>query len=101
MQSEIVTNRFGVPQSSNLGPLLFLKYINDILSNALNLTTRLFADDTCLVIYAANPSILHDNLDHELLSVLEWAKANKIIVNSKKSSALILPPQNHQSYLND
>ena len=93
MQSEIVINRFGVPQGSNyLGPLLFLIYINDI-SNALNTTPRLFADDTSLVIHAANPSILRDKINHELRSVLEWTSANKITVNPKKSSALILPPK--------
>ena len=92
MQSEIVTNRFGVPQGSNLGPLLFLIYMNDI-SNALKTTPRLFADDTCLVIYAANPSILRDKINYELRSVLEWTSANKITVNPKKSSALILFPK--------
>jgi hypothetical protein len=46
----------GVPQGSNLGPLLFLVYIND-LPNCLNHTTpRMFADDT-RVSYASTDSV--------------------------------------------
>jgi len=42
----------GVPHGSNLGPLLFLVYIND-LPNILNCDAKLLADDTCLVEKAA------------------------------------------------
>ena len=69
-------NRFGVPQGSNLGPLLFLIYINDI-PNALFSKPRLFADDTCLVIQASNPSLLQNSVNRELGNVYKWTKANK------------------------
>ena len=48
LQSELQQVTFGVSQGSILGPLLFLIYIND-LRNVLNSTSRLFADDTCLM----------------------------------------------------
>ena len=43
-----------VTQESSLGLLLFLFYINDI-SHSINSTSRLFADDTCLMV--TSPSL--------------------------------------------
>ena len=57
LSSKTLTNNYGVPQGSNLGPLLFLIYINDV-PNALNSIPRLFADNTCLVNYSANSGLL-------------------------------------------
>jgi len=60
--------------------LLFLIYINDI-PNAVCTMPRMFANDTCLVIHAANPSHLHNKMNSELKNVAEWTQANKITVN--------------------
>ena len=48
--SDVLSIDCGVPQGSNLGPLLFLIYVND-LPEVSNLITKLFADDTCLFFY--------------------------------------------------
>ena len=68
LSSKTLANNYGVPQGSNLGPSLFLIYINDI-PNALNLIPRLFADDTCLVIHSANPGLLRNNIIRELQKI--------------------------------
>ena len=91
LRTNDAVNRFGVSQGSNLGLLLFLIFVNDI-PNALFSKPRLFADDTCLVIQAPNPSLLENRVNRELVNVYEWTKAHKIMVNPKKTSVLIIPP---------
>ena len=92
LSSKTLTNNYGLPQGSNLGPLLFLIYINDI-SNALNSIPRLFADDTCLVIHSVHPDLLRNNITSELQKVRIWTNANAITVNPQKTMTLIIPPK--------
>ena len=55
--STIRLNGYGVPQGSTLCQLLFLWYVND-LPDAVQSALRLFADDTCLLLFHSNPLIL-------------------------------------------
>ena len=82
----------GVPQGLTLGLLFFLLYIND-LSNSVNSVPRLFADDTCLLVYSSSIDHLESKLTIELSNVNEWILANKLTLNAKKSNLLIINPK--------
>ena len=57
--------RAGVPQGSILEPLLFLLFINDIVTN-IGSNIRLFADDTSLFIIVENPDMAAELLNMDL-----------------------------------
>ena len=75
--SDVAINKFGVPQRSNHGHLLFLIYINDI-PNALNSTPRLSVDDRCIIIHQSNQAALTDETNRQLANVHKWIQPNKI-----------------------
>ena len=70
----------GVPQSSILGPLLFLVYIND-LPDELKSNVKLFADDTSLfsIVKDLNESV--SILNNDLLLISKWAYSWKMLFN--------------------
>ena len=50
IESKVLSIKYGVPQGSILGPLLFIIYMNDLFNVSNFLFTILYADDTCVVL---------------------------------------------------
>lgn len=82
--SEYQYNKYGVPQGSVLGPLLFLIYIND-----LPMVTKqhcvLFADDTTLIIKSKNKDNLEIEANSNLSKIVDWLEYNNLKINTSKT----------------
>ncbi len=86
--SENITT--GMLQGSNLGPLLFLFYINDLPNCLDSAVPALFADDTNLTISGATASQIQDKLETELNKVHMWLLANKLTLNVNKTEYMLI-----------
>ena len=81
--------KYGVPQGSVLGPLLFLIYINDLHKALSYSKTRHFADDTSLIIVGDTLKKIQNQINIDLKLLCKWLKANKISLNASKTELLI------------
>ena len=79
----------GVPQSSILGPLLFLIHINDIENCNNILSFVLYADDTNALCSNSCLKTLADIIQKEMNKIVEWLNANKLSINPSKTKFII------------
>ena len=77
VKSETLEVNSGVPQGSRLGPLLFIIYMNDIVSD-IESDILIFADDTSLMASGADPAQTAAQLNRDLVKISLWAEKWKV-----------------------
>ena len=86
--------KYGVPQGSVLGPLLFIMFINDLHLTAQYSSVHQFAGNTNLLVVEKSLKQLNRKVSRDLKLTVEWVRANKLSLNANKTEIIVLKPRN-------
>jgi len=93
--SEPLPIKYGVPQGSVLGPLLFTIYINELPDsiNDPNCFSIMYADDTSIYAFGSTLEEAIATLEKQLINAAKWLGNNSLKLNGKKSQIMYIGPK--------
>ena len=92
--------KYGVPQGSILGPLLFLLFIND-LPLYTDVLTDLYADDTTLYDINSSKDEIEARLQKALSDLAVWCRLNGMVINVEKTKAMLITTRQKRCRIQD
>ena len=95
--------KHGVPRGSILGPLFFTVFINDLPLHVSSSEIDLYADDTTITSSADCGSMgrLQESLNTSVSEVFNWALANRLPLNEKKTKVLTVKGKRLSTKINN
>ena len=88
--SNVFVSSSGVPQGSNIGPVLFILFINDVVFALSNQCLLMYADDIKIYATIRNNSD-SSTLQHSLDKFSNWCSANSLSLCVYKCCVISLP----------
>ena len=85
--------KYGVPQGSILGPLLFLLYINDLPMVIKHTDLDIYADDSTLHTADKHISHIETKLQTDLNFIQTWCEKNNMSINPTKTTTMLIGSQ--------
>ena len=96
--SDFIEVKTGVPQGSNLGPLFFLIFFND-LPEVLDNVMDNYADDSTVTAKGTTVHEIETKLSADCTSVCNWMAENKLKINPEKTKIMTLCTETRQRNL--